>query len=123
MNFHAAFVGIAGRNKVQAAAVYSRTLVHAYKSFCYDLFPSMAFSDVLTRMETFGSKKEVKEYLQHLRQDVCHAHLERTYGKEQAQRIMVELQHGLRHKREMMRNLGISNNKGGYELYDVDLLF
>lgn len=105
-------------NKVQAAAVYSRTLVNAYKSFCYDLFPNMAFSDVLTRIETFGSKKEVKEYLQHLRQQVCSTHLERIYGKEQAQRMMEELQHGLEQQQHGMDEFGHfdQGEEGDYEV-------
>ena len=88
------------KNKVDAAAAYSRSLVKAYKSFCYDLFPGSAFEDMCTRIESFGSKKEVKTYLQGMRDDVRNNHLERLYGKEKANRLIQELQEGLKQEQE-----------------------
>lgn len=88
------------KNSTQAAAVYSRNLVNSYKSFCYDLFPTLAFQDVLTRIETFGSKKEVKDYLQHMREQVRNGHVEKVYGKEKAERIIAELQDGLQQQQQ-----------------------
>lgn len=87
-------------NKTAAAAVYSRTLVNSYKSFCYDLFPMLNFQDVLMRIESFGSKKEIKDYLQHLREQVRNGHLEKVYGKEKAASIIAELEDGLKQQQQ-----------------------
>jgi len=91
------------KNKVNAAATYSRTLVNSYKSFCYDLFPNSAFQDVLTRLESFGAKKEIKDYLQQMREEVRNAHLEKIYGKEKAQAMITELEHGLKQQHDEFR--------------------
>lgn len=84
-----------------AAAAYSRSLIQKYKSFCYDLFPGSAFEDMLTRIESFGSKKEVKTYLQTMREEIRNNHLENIYGKEKANHMIQELEHGLKHQHEM----------------------
>ena len=87
--------------KDAAAAAYSRSLVQKYKSFCYDLFPGSAFEDMLSRIESFGSKKEVKTYLQTMREEIRNNHLENIYGKEKANRMIQELEHGLKQQHEM----------------------
>ena len=49
------------KRDIVAAAAYTQNLVNAYHSFCEDLFPSLAFEDVLLKIEQLGSKKEIKE--------------------------------------------------------------
>jgi hypothetical protein len=88
-------------NKVEAAAAYSRNLVSAYQSFCFDLFSGMAFEDVLLRIESLGSKKEVKTFLQSMRQDVQNSYVEKLYGKEKAAQILEELDYGLKQQQEL----------------------
>jgi hypothetical protein len=83
------------KSKVDAAALFSRKLVSAYFSYCNDLFPSFAPEDVLLKIESFGSKKQVKDYQQHLREEVRNAHLERIYGLEKAESMIRQLQEGL----------------------------
>lgn len=83
-------------NAVEAAARYSTRLVNAYKSFCHDLFPAMAFEDVVSRIETLGSKREIKDYLTHMREQARNRHLEKIFGKEKAEQMLQELEHGLR---------------------------
>ena len=84
------------KRDIVAAAAYSQNLVNAYHSFCTDLFPSMAFEDVLLKIEQLGSKKEVKDFLQHTRDNVRNEHLERLYGREKAERMLQELDDGLK---------------------------
>eukprot|EP00550_Attheya_septentrionalis_P006587 CAMPEP_0198289340 /NCGR_PEP_ID=MMETSP1449-20131203/7553_1 /TAXON_ID=420275 /ORGANISM="Attheya septentrionalis, Strain CCMP2084" /LENGTH=554 /DNA_ID=CAMNT_0043987649 /DNA_START=80 /DNA_END=1744 /DNA_ORIENTATION=- len=79
-----------------AAASYGRLLVGAYRNFCHNLFPGLAFEDTLTRIESFGGKKEVKAYVQNMRDDVRKDHLEKIYGKERAGKMLQELEYGLR---------------------------
>mmetsp|Transcript_24195 Transcript_24195/g.35843 ORF Transcript_24195/g.35843 Transcript_24195/m.35843 type:complete len:234 (-) Transcript_24195:278-979(-) len=43
----------------EAAASFGQSLIGSYRMFCRDLCPSLAFEDVLGRIEMFGSKKEV----------------------------------------------------------------
>jgi predicted nucleic acid-binding protein len=88
------------RKEEDAAAAYSRSLIQTYKSFCYDLFPGSAFQDVLTRIESFGSKKEVKSYLQSMREEIRNNHLEKVYGKEKASHMIQELEHGLKQQQQ-----------------------
>lgn len=83
-------------NSIDAAAQYSRSLVHAYKTFCFDLFPGLAFEDVLSRIETFGSKREVKSYLNQMRDSARNTYLEKIYGKDTAEKMTQELEHGIR---------------------------
>lgn len=80
---------------MDAAACFSQQLVQKYQLFCYDLFPGMAMEDVLARVETFGSKKEVKSYLKSMREEVRNNHLEACFGKDTAKRWIQELQDGL----------------------------
>lgn len=86
---------------IDAAASYSRRLVLKYKSWSYDLFPSLAFEDVLSRVETFGPKREVKAHLQSMRNDVRNAYLEKIMGKDLAARMIDELEDGLRKQEEV----------------------
>lgn len=82
--------------KVVASADYALAIVEAYKSFCYHLMPSMAFEDVLHKIEKLGSKKELKAYLSNMRNDVRNRHVERLYGREKAEKMLQELEIGLR---------------------------
>ena len=84
------------KRDVVAAAAYTQNLVNAYHSFCEDLFPSLAFEDVLLKIEQLGSKKEVKDFLQYTRDNVRNDHVERLYGREKAERMLQELDDGLK---------------------------
>jgi hypothetical protein len=102
------------KRREDAAAAYSRSLIQMYKSFCYDLFPASAFQDVLTRIESFGSKKEVKTYLQTMREEIRNNHLENVYGKEKANHMIQELEHGLKQQHEMDHDeiaMGVNANE------------
>jgi hypothetical protein len=43
----------------------------AYRDFANELFPSMAAEDVFLKIEDLGSKKEVKDYVQLMRDKFC----------------------------------------------------
>jgi Replication Fork Protection Component Swi3 len=84
------------RSSQASAAAYSRSLIKAYKEWAYNLLPSLAFEDVLSRIETFGSKREIKNHITHMRTDVRNAHLERLFGKERSENMLRELEDGLK---------------------------
>jgi hypothetical protein len=42
-----------------------------------------------------GSKKEVKDYLNIMRQEVCKGHLENIYGKDKAEKFVDEVENGI----------------------------
>lgn len=83
------------QSQINSAASYSRTLLSAYKNFARQLFPSLAPEDVLLKIQDFGSKKEIKDYLQLMRNDVRKEYLEGIYGTEKTERILHELENGV----------------------------
>ena len=83
------------RAELNAAAAYSRDLVGAYRSFCRDLFPSLAFEDTVARIENLSSKKEVKDYVEVMREDVRRQHLVGIYGAPKTDRMLSELESNL----------------------------
>ena len=89
------------RKSLDAAATFSRNLIRSYKGWAYNLFPGLAFEDVLSRVETFGSKREMKSHLTHMRTDVRNAHLERIFGRERAERMVNELEDGLKQQQQL----------------------
>eukprot|EP00956_Cyclotella_meneghiniana_P001048 scaffold1252_cov66-Cyclotella_meneghiniana.AAC.2 len=83
------------QSQINSAASYSRTLMAAYKNFARQLFPSLAPEDVLLKIQDFGSKKEIKDYLQLMRNDVRKEYLEGIYGTDKTERILHELENGV----------------------------
>ena len=83
------------QSQLNSAASYTRSLVSAYKNFARSLFPSLAPEDVLLKIEDMGSKKEIKDYLQLMRNDVRKDYLEGIYGDEKTERILQELENGI----------------------------
>ena len=83
------------RAELNAAASYSRDLLGAYRNFCRDLFPSMAFEDTVARIENLSSKKEVKDYVEVMREDVRRQHLVGIYGAAKTDRMLSELESNL----------------------------
>jgi Replication Fork Protection Component Swi3 len=90
------------KRDIGATASYCQQLVTAYHSFCDDLFPSMNFEDVLLKIEQLGAKKEVKSFLQSMRDNVRNGHLETLYGREKAERMLQELNDGLTQQQLVM---------------------
>jgi len=81
--------------QINAAAQYSRSLMGAYREFAHELFPSLAVEDVFLKIEDLGSKKEVKDYLQLMRNELRKEHMAGIYGEVKANRILNELEYGL----------------------------
>ncbi|KAL7527611.1 hypothetical protein ACHAWF_002248 [Thalassiosira exigua] len=81
--------------EIDAAASYSRSLMRAYRSFASELFPVLAAEDVFLKIEELGSKKEVREYLQLMRDEAREEHLKGIYGEERTKRVLHELEYGL----------------------------
>lgn len=87
---------IAITSQINAAASYSRSLVSAYHDFARELLPTLAPEDVYLKIEDLGSKKEIKDYLQLMRDEFRKEYLTKIYGAEKAERILNELEYGLR---------------------------
>lgn len=81
---------------IHASAVYIGKIMQAYQQFAIDIAPNMHYNDAFIKIRDLGSKKDVKEYLNLMRQEVCKAHLEKVYGREKAERFVDELEHGFR---------------------------
>jgi len=77
-------------NDVAEAASYGKSLMSAYRNFCFKVFPQMAPEDVLSRIESFGPKPEIKKVMNEMRADVKNSFLHSIYGKEVANRILSE---------------------------------
>lgn len=86
-------------SQINAAARYSRSLMGAYRDFARELAPSLAAEDAFLKIEDLGSKKEVKDYLQLMRDEFRKEYLTGIYGEEKAGRILNELEYGLRTQR------------------------
>ncbi|KAL3782736.1 hypothetical protein ACHAW5_006732 [Stephanodiscus triporus] len=86
-------------SQINAAARYSRSLMGAYRDWARELAPSLAAEDALLKIEDLGSKREVKDYLQLMRDEFRKEYLTGIYGEEKAGRILNELEHGLRTQR------------------------
>lgn len=82
--------------QITAAAQYSRSLMSGYRGFASELFPSLAPEDVFLKIEDLGSKKEVKDFLQIMRDELRREYLDKIYGADKAGRILNELEHGLK---------------------------
>mmetsp|Transcript_18091 Transcript_18091/g.28378 ORF Transcript_18091/g.28378 Transcript_18091/m.28378 type:complete len:528 (+) Transcript_18091:19-1602(+) len=83
--------------QINAAARYSSSLLSAYTEFARSLFPSLAPADVFLKIEALGSKKEVKDFLQVMREDVRKEYLIRVYegDVEKVERLLGELEYGV----------------------------
>lgn len=87
---------IAITSQINAAASYSRNLISAYHDFARELLPTLAPEDVYLKIEDLGSKKEIRDYLQLMRDEFRKVYLTKIYGAEKAERILNELEYGLR---------------------------
>jgi Replication Fork Protection Component Swi3 len=76
---------------ISGAADYCRILMSSYERFTHDLMPSSSFEDTLWRIEQLGSNKQMREYLQQMRNDQRNKYLEKALGKEKAMKIIQEL--------------------------------
>ncbi|KAL7535988.1 hypothetical protein ACHAXR_008061 [Thalassiosira sp. AJA248-18] len=101
--------------QLNAAATFSRSLMTSYHSFAQELFPALATEDVFLKIENLGSKKEVKDYLQLMRDEMRKEYLEGVYGEEKAGRILNELEYGLKVVHPVEENHGgqLSSGDGG----------
>jgi hypothetical protein len=83
--------------QINMAARYSSSLLAAYTDFARSLFPSLAPADVFLKIEAMGSKKEVKDFLQVMRDDVRKDYLIKVYNGDVAkvERLLRELEYGI----------------------------
>lgn len=84
-------------SQINAAARYSSSLLSAYTEFARSLFPSLAPADVFLKIEALGSKKEIKDFLQVMRDDVRKEYLIKVYNGdvEKVERLLSELEYGI----------------------------
>eukprot|EP00569_Conticribra_weissflogii_P006238 CAMPEP_0171340580 /NCGR_PEP_ID=MMETSP0878-20121228/8664_1 /TAXON_ID=67004 /ORGANISM="Thalassiosira weissflogii, Strain CCMP1336" /LENGTH=551 /DNA_ID=CAMNT_0011842679 /DNA_START=37 /DNA_END=1692 /DNA_ORIENTATION=+ len=88
--------------QISSAANFSRNLMSAYRDFARDIFPSLAWEDVFLKIEDLGSKKEVKDFLDIMREDTKREYLEGIYGVEKASMLLRELEFGLRQQQQQL---------------------
>jgi len=81
--------------EIHASAVYTARMMQAYQEFALDLAPNMHYNDTFIKIRDMGSKKEVKDYLNEMRQEVCKGHLEKIYGKDKAEKFVDEFENGM----------------------------
>mmetsp|Transcript_25231 Transcript_25231/g.41589 ORF Transcript_25231/g.41589 Transcript_25231/m.41589 type:complete len:536 (-) Transcript_25231:105-1712(-) len=84
-------------SQINMAARYSSSLLSAYTDFARSLFPSLAPADVFLKIEALGSKKEVKDFLQVMRDDVRKEYLIKVYNGDgdKVERLLSELEYGI----------------------------
>jgi hypothetical protein len=84
-------------SQINMAARYSSSLLTAYTDFARSLFPSLAPADVFLKIEALGSKREVKDFLQVMRDDVRKEYLLKVYNGdvEKVERLLSELEYGI----------------------------
>eukprot|EP00985_Skeletonema_marinoi_P009449 scaffold4392_cov138-Skeletonema_marinoi.AAC.33 len=84
-------------SQINMAARYSSSLLTAYTDFARSLFPSLAPADVFLKIEALGSKREVKDFLQVMRDDVRKEYLLKVYDGdvEKVERLLSELEYGI----------------------------
>ena len=80
---------------IHASAVYAGKLMQAYQEFAIDIAPNMHYNDTFHKIQDLGSKKDVRDYLDTMRQEVCKEHLEKIYGRDKAEKFVHELENGL----------------------------
>ena len=73
------------------AARFSTDLINMYKTYCYNLCPSLSFEDALSRIQKLSSSKEMRNHLQSMRQDVCRDYLVRQHGLEKTEKLLQDL--------------------------------
>ena len=98
---------LATKSTLDAAAAYSSSLMSAYDNFARAIFPSLAAADVFLKIESLGSKKEVKDYLQVMRDDMRREYLIGVLGKERTDRILHELEYGMRASVNLQNELDV----------------
>lgn len=83
--------------QINMAARYSSSLLSAYTDFARSLFPSLAPADVFLKIEDMGSKKEIKDFLQVMRDDVRKEYLLKVYNGDvgKVERLLSELEYGI----------------------------
>jgi len=81
---------------INAAATYSCSLMGAYREFATELFSSLAPEDVFLKIDQLHSKKDIKDYLQLMRDEFRKDYMEGIYGGEKANRILNEMEYGLK---------------------------
>ncbi|GAX25062.1 hypothetical protein FisN_10Lh257 [Fistulifera solaris] len=80
----------------KTAAQYTRSLMKLYQEFFVELWPQSSSTDVLLMIEQLGSKQPTKTYLQHLRDTARNRYVEHVLGREKAEKLLHELELGLR---------------------------
>lgn len=91
---------------VRASATYVSKLMNAYHSFATSIAPNMHPIDTFRKIETLGSKRQVRDYLDTMREEVCKDHLRTIYGNDRAEKLVDELEDGLKAHQDMILDGG-----------------
>ena len=83
--FHSDFPTLSQKGQEPA---YIARVMQAYQAICYDMAPNMSFLDTISKIDSLGGKKEVKLYLQHMREEQRNQVLDKLIGSIARERIL-----------------------------------
>ena len=79
-------------NTPKSMAKFSRRLIGSYMDWMDNLSGGLTLQDAQWKLKTMGSKTQIKQYLQDMRNSVRNDHVERLLGLETAQRLLSQLE-------------------------------
>ena len=77
--------------------MYATQLIKAYTKLCRDLAPQLAFTDALAKIDNLGSKKEVRVYLQQMRDNQRNNILDTVIGRVDRERLLAAVTGSVTH--------------------------
>lgn len=77
---------------IPGAARYTSKIIQHISDFCRQIQPNIAVDEAVAKIEALSTKKEVKDYVQHLRTRQRDQYLEKIYGKYEAESMIEELE-------------------------------
>ena len=95
--------------EINASASYLSSLMKSYQRFANEIAPNMHHTDTFRKIQDLGSKKQVRDYLDTMREEVCKEHMGKVYGVKRTEKLMHELEYGLKAHKESL----LDNNKDG----------
>ena len=81
--------------EIKDSTCYLNKLMKNYRNFAINLMPSWTPKETFLKIQDMGSKREVKAYVQIMRDEVCKEYLGGTMGKDEVELLLDELQCGI----------------------------
>jgi len=108
--------------KIQASAKYLSSLMSSYQNVCHELAPNLHYKDALIKIEKLGSKKQVRSYLNVMREEICKERLKKIYGDDRADKLVQELEEELQaHQERLLSDQQQEKEQEGGQVDEVGL--